>query len=160
MGKTGNGDSPFSRLYHVGVVVRDMEKAVNYYRSLGIEPFEPVWGGGVTAAEARFRGQPYSGKNILKSAPFGGIEIELCQPVAGESPGKEFLESKGEGINHLGFLVDDLDKELDKLVKKGFEVIFRIKYKQGGGCAYLNTGKVGGVLFELIQPPPGAKIQI
>jgi len=63
------------------------------------------------------------------------------------------LETKGEGINHLGFLVDDIDREVAKLVKKGFKVISSGKFLTGGGFAYFDTGKVGGILFELIQWP-------
>ena len=40
------GDMPdkslFSKVDHIGVVVRDIDKAVEYYESLGIGPFEPV----------------------------------------------------------------------------------------------------------------------
>ena len=71
----------------------------------------------------------------------------------------EFLEKHGEGVNHLGFLVDDLDAETAKLVGKGFRVISSGKTLSGGAFAYLDTDKVGGIVFELIQqsssPAPG-----
>ena len=34
----------------------------------------------------------------------GSLEIELIQPLEGQSPHKEFLDSKGEGIHHIAFL--------------------------------------------------------
>ena len=41
---------------------------------------------------------------------------------------------------------------LNKLVKKGFEVLFSQKFGKGG-CAFFDTGKVGGMFVELFCPP-------
>ena len=87
-------------------------------------------------------------------AQLGDIRIELIQPVEGESPSKEFLDNKGEGINHICFSVDDLEKEAAKLAKKGFKVVSSVKFVNGGGNVYFDTGKVGGVLPALLQQPP------
>lgn len=136
----------------VGVVVRDIDKAVEYYSSFGIGPFEPL---NVSIIEREVYGKPAEDvKNIVKVAQVGKVDLELVQPAAGESIQKEFLERHGEGINHLGFFVDDLDQEVAKLVEKGFKVIMSAKFIGGGGFAYLDTDKVGGVQFELIQRPP------
>ena len=80
--------------------------------------------------------------------------LEPIQPVAGESIQKEFLKTKGEGIHYLGFIMDDLDKETTKLVKKGFKVINSTRTAQGHRSAYFDTDKVGSVVFELSQFPP------
>lgn len=136
----------------VGVVVRDIDKAVEYYSSFGIGPFESL---NVNITEREVYGKPADDvKNIVKVAQMGRVDLELVQPAAGESIQKEFLERHGEGINHLGFFVDDLDQEVAKLVEKGFKVIMSAKFIGGGGFAYLDTEKVGGVQFELIQWPP------
>jgi len=152
MEKTGAEKLPFSKVDQVGIIVRDMDKAVEYYQSLGIGPFEAL---NVTATDRKVYGRPADDvKNEVKIAPAGGIELELVYPASGKSVQREFLETKGEGINHLGFIVDDIDKEVAKLVEKGFEIISSGKFVGGGGFAYFDTGKVGGVLFELIQFPP------
>ena len=143
---------PFSRIDQVGVVVRDLERAVEYYSSFGIGPFHPLH---VTRVERTVYGKPADDvKNISRVAQMGHVQLELIQPVSGESVQKEFLDKRGEGINHLGFLVNDVDKEVAKLVAKGFKVISSVKYLGGGGVAYLDTDRIGGVLFELIQWPP------
>ena len=92
---------------------------------------------------------------IVKSAMMGRVEFELIQPVSGESVLMEFLEKKGEGINHLAFLVDDIEKERVNLQKKGFNVVLEAKFVGGGGFAYFDTNRVGNIHFELIQWPPG-----
>ena len=153
MDNEAEGKSPFTNVGQVGVIVRDMEKAVEYYSSLGIGPFKTL---NVSRYDRRVYGKPMGDdhKNLLLVAQMGPIELELIQPVSGDSVQKQFLETKGEGINHLGFFVDDLEKEVAKLVRKGFKVINSVKYVGGGGVAYLDTDRIGGVCFELIQRPP------
>ena len=147
--------SPLSNINHVGVVVRDMDKAIEHYQSLGIGPFERLRK--VTQVQIKVLGKPIKLDDIklrVRIARTGQVGFELIQPVAGESPWKEFLETKGEGINHLCFLVDDIDKETAKLEEKGFKVLWSSRFKNGGGAAYFDTAQVGGVILELIQWPP------
>ena len=151
MEKIGIEESPFSKVAQIGVIVRDMDKAIEYYQSLGIGPFEPLK---TTSTDRKAYGKPAPDvKNLVRVTQMGQVQFELVQPVSGESVQKEFLEGRGEGINHLGFLVDDLDKEVAKLVEKGFKVTSSVKFVGGGGVAYLDTDRVGGVMFELIQWP-------
>ena len=152
MSKTRTEKLPFSKIDQVGVMVRDMDKALDYYQSLGIGPFE---GSDATAINRVVYGKPADDvKNLARMAKMGQVQFELLQPISGQSVQREFLDRHGEGINHLGFFVDDLDKEVAKLEKKGFKVISSGKYVDGGGFAYFDTDKVGGVLFELVQWPP------
>ncbi len=140
--------SPFSNLTQVGVVVRDMDKAVSYLSSLGIGPFKPL--ADPVLSEKLFRGKPSDWKVKICVAKIGPVVLELLQPIEGESASKEFLDSKGEGIQHIAFAVDDIDKELARLAKKGVKVLMSGKWK-GGGFAYLETSAIGGVIIELTQ---------
>lgn len=140
---------PFSKVHHVGVVVKDMDEAVEHYESIGMGQFEPLK---LSPAEGFLRGKPLVTTPIISMGMVGGLVIELLQPTDEPSLVKEFFESKGEGIHHIAFLADDLDKETDSLVKKGYEVIFSQKFGEGG-CAFFDTGKVGGVFIELFRPP-------
>ena len=144
---------PFSHVDQIGVVVRDMDKAVKYYESLGIGPFKSM---GLTITERKVYGKIANDvKNIQMITQMGPVQLELVQPVVGESIQKEFLETKGEGINHLGFYVDDFDNEVARLVEKGYEVIASTRGLDGyGDGAYFRTDGIGGVLLELIRTPP------
>ena len=149
METSGTEKLPFSRIDQVGVVVRDVEKAIEYYSSIGIGPFEYAQG---MIADRRLYGKPAADiKNVIALTQLGHVQLELIQPAGGESIHKEFLETKGEGIHHLGFLVDDLEKETAKLTEKGFKITQSGTFVGGGGFAYFDTDKVGGVLLELIQ---------
>lgn len=142
------------KFHHVSVVVRDMKKAIEFYQSLGIGPFPPLIGpeGKVTLTNKTAKGKPLDYQLDLRHAEggVGNLTFEIIQPLAGDTPVKEFLEKKGEGIQHIGFFVDDLDKEAAKLAGKGFKI------SQSGESptvkwAYFDTDKVGGVSIELMQ---------
>ena len=152
MEKSGMKDSAFSRVDQIGVVVRDLDRAIEYYESLGIGPFKSV---SVTVKERLVRGEPNdTWKFKICTADMGPVQFELVQPVSGETIHKEFLESAGEGINHLAFFVSDFEKEYARLVEQGLKVIYCVRFEPSGGAAYFDTGEVGGVLFEIIQLPP------
>ncbi len=145
---------PFQKLDHVGIIVRDLDQAVKYYESLGIGPFEPSKG--IVYKERRVMGKPVpldSIKIVTKIGYIGPIYLQVTQPVSGESIWKEFLEKKGEGVQHLGFLTDDIEREETRLAQKGIKAVYSSRFQNGGGAAYFDTGKVGGVLFELVQWP-------
>ena len=142
------------KFHHLAVVVRDMEKAVDYYQSLGIATFQPEF----MLDSSRYSDYEVYGKTPdtvdktrMRFVQIGSFQIELVQPVEGEPIYKEFLNSRGDGAHHMAFTVDDLDEEMAKLVERGVPVITRVKFSNGGGFAYFDTGKVGGLLTELIQ---------
>ena len=142
---------PIGKIDQIGMVVRDMDKTIKYYESVGIGPFKPfkklvfvkreLWGKSILDANV---------KSKIYAAQMGPIQVELIEPVEGDSHWKQFLETKGEGIQHLGFFVDDIDKEEAKVIEQGLEIVYSSRYDDGGGVCYFNPGR-GGVLFELID---------
>ena len=132
----------------IGLVVRDLEKTADFYHStFGIGPFS-------SAAEWKFddiimRGKPTDSRIKLAFADSGPLQIELIQPLEGENIYTEFLRSGNEGLHHLGFEVDNFEGMLAKFKRRGIEPIF---WKNFGfmAFAYLDTGKIGGVIVELL----------
>ena len=133
----------------IGIVVKDIDKAIEYYSStFSWGPFE--------VREVKLDGFTYKGKTgscrlKLAFAKSGPIEIELIQVLEGETPHTEFLREKGEGLQHLRFRVDDLDKMLAELAKEGIYPIYHQRVSPGVAFAYVNSDKVGGVMFELFE---------
>lgn len=158
MSKVKAKKSPFSNVSHIGMVVRDIDKAIAYYQSLGIGPFESFTGFNFKVMEAR--GKPITFDKIphkISTAKMGPITLELIQPIKGEFIWTEFLRAKGEGINHFGFLVDDIDKAEAEMVKKGLKIVFRFRFTNGGGATYFDTTESGGLMFELLQHPANSQ---
>ena len=142
------------KFHHVSVAVRDMAKAEKFYEALGVGPFPPLLGpqGKVPLENKTLHGQPSDWELDLRHAEggLGDITFELIQPLEGDTPVKEFLEKKGECIQHIGFFVDDIDAETARLAEKGF------KMTQSGETptvrwAYYGTDEVGGFSIELMQ---------
>ena len=51
------------------------------------------------------RGKVVTADSDVWFTDLGQIKLELVQPLEGESLQKETLERRGEGVEHLGFLV-------------------------------------------------------
>lgn len=130
----------------VGVVVKDVQKAAEYYTSnFGIGPFKIF---DYRFENGQVHGRPATFKLRLGFARMGQVVLELIQVLEGETIYKEFLEKKGEGLHHLCFYVSDFDEKVAAFARKGIGVIQGARYPEGG-FAYLDTEKVGGVILEL-----------
>jgi methylmalonyl-CoA/ethylmalonyl-CoA epimerase len=150
MEETNKSSNPFVHANQVGIIVKDLKKAVEFYQKLGIGPFVPrfrppcneVWEGD----------KPVELHLNLMFAYFNNIELELIEP-AGPGLHMDFLNRTGGGLHHMGFWVDDLDATLKDLAKKGIGILSRGKRKEGGGFALLDTEKYCGLMFEVAQGP-------
>jgi len=140
----------------VCIVVKDIDRAIEYYTStFGMGPFRIS---DVDMEGVLLRGKPISTRIKVAFAESGPLQIELIQPVEGKNIYTEFLDSKGEGLHHLAFQVNDLDAMLAKLAKEGIEPTFHKSYPELGiAFAYLNTDRIGGVIFELIEVKKGTR---
>jgi methylmalonyl-CoA/ethylmalonyl-CoA epimerase len=136
------------QLTQVGVVVRDMDQAIARLQELGFGPFEER----VLSPDREewFRGEPFHGPVKISMADAGNVELELIQPMGDKGLHREYLDEKGEGIQHVKYAVDDFDKEVAELTEKGAEVVLRANMQNGRRIAYVDL-KIGGLFFELVQ---------
>ena len=145
------------KFHHVAVIVKDMNQAIEHYKSLGIGPFPTFIGpsGPTPLTEKMVNGKPVDYSIDLRHADsgVGDLCFELIEPLEGETPVKEFLGEKGEGIHHIGFTVDDIDRETTKMAEKGYKVT-QSGVTPGARWAYFDTDALGGVVIELIQLTP------
>jgi catechol 2,3-dioxygenase-like lactoylglutathione lyase family enzyme len=81
----------------------------------------------------------------------GPIQIELIELVDGKTIHEAFLKEKGEGVHHIAFEVDSLEKSKENANKAGLKITQSFSRPDGSGFAYLDTEKTGGISFELIQ---------
>jgi methylmalonyl-CoA/ethylmalonyl-CoA epimerase len=151
MESNASGKSTFTRLVHIGVVVRDMNRAIERLTALGIGPFKPRIL--PPDAQEKYRGKPFlpSQRVAIQITQIGNMELELIQPINGESPHQEFLDKKGEGIQHLGFMVDNLEEDVKRLTAEGSDILLTSQFAGGGGVAYLDLN-AADLIVELVQP--------
>ena len=155
LNRNRNRKSPFSNLHHIAVVVRNLEEAIQFYTSIGIGPFEDY----PPLKEYVKLDVPdkVGFHNVkIKVVQIGPIQIQLIQPGEGQSLYKDFLEKKGEGVYHLGFVVDDVDDSEAALKNLGLEVLSSGRREDGSGFSYMDTAGKGGVIL-LIRQSPGGK---
>ena len=125
----------------IGILVKDIDKVVESWTQLfGMDPWRFI-----DVDHTAELGKLY--KLRLAHTYIGPLDIELIQPVAGETWQAEYLDKVGEGLHHIKFSADDMDKEVSNLVAQGARVFYTIP----GRFAYLNTGGPGGVVFEIVQ---------
>jgi hypothetical protein len=96
--------------YQIGVVVRDIDAGMaQYSRLLGLGPF---W-----RLDTRYRGRyrDWTGEFANRNAftRWGEVYLELIEPGEGQGNAREWLETRGEGIFHLGYAVDDMSQRPD-----------------------------------------------
>ena len=152
MERSSTGKSTFTHLVHIGVVVRDINKTIDRLNALGIGSFKPR----ILPPDAKetYRGKPFipSQRVAIQITQIGNTELELIQPIDGESPHQEFLDQKGEGVQHLGFIVNNLEEDVKHLTAEGSSILLTSQFRDGGGVAYLDLD-VAGLIVELVQPP-------
>ena len=121
------------KLLGLGIVVENVEKASDYYLELGF-PLNPIL-------------KKYEFPNILSSqVEVGPIVFEFLEPTNKSSIYQNCYDNRGEGPSDLIYLVDDLEVEIEKLTKKGVDLIDSNK-----DYAILETRKEGNILTRLIQ---------
>ncbi|MHA2296644.1 MAG: VOC family protein [Candidatus Hodarchaeales archaeon] len=133
--------SKFSKVDQIGIVVKDVDVSMKFYEKMfGIEPTFPALESDIDSAKLK-----------IGLFQFGEVQIELIQVLEGENIHSKFLEKKGEGLHHLGFYVDSIEKELVRLEKVGIKVLESGVVLEVVKFAYLDTEKVLGFVLELIQ---------
>ena len=141
-------NTSYPRMWDAAVVVKDLEQARKRMEALGIGQF--VQGGGPPeGAEGLFyRGKPLESDMRAFIMRIGNLSLEFIQPDNKPNPWRGFLDTRGEGIHHLGFRVQDVEKEVNRLVGLGAEVPFYGKINGKIGAAYVDL-KIANLFIEL-----------
>ena len=140
----------FSKPHHICIVVKDIEQTKSYYESIGIGP----WVDYPPLVE-------YTNLNVMDEKGFfdtrfvythiGNLQLQLAQPGDGKTIYKEFLETKGEGVFHIGFEVDDVDAIEKQLSNNEMKVLASGRRDDGSGFSYLDTREQAGVTLLIRQ---------
>lgn len=129
------------KLDHIGIAVKNLEKANNLYALL-------------------LQKQPDKIENVASEDVMVSFfktetsKIELLQSTSSKSIIENFITKNGEGIHHIAFKVDDINAEIKRLQKEGFQLI-NTAPKIGAAnnlVAFLHPKSTNGVLIELCQP--------
>ncbi len=137
-------------LYQIGIVVKDIDATVKFYTEVfGIGPFEIRE---VSFPDATYYGKKAGYKGKRAFAKVGPVTFELIELIEGQTVHEDYLRDKGEGIHHIGFAVEDLTRCEEEARKAGLKIVQGNRRPDGSGFAYVDSDRIGGAMFELIQP--------
>lgn len=144
-------------LRQVSFAVRDLDAARKFFsEKLGISEFRVVENFGSRVADATVNGHPAEFDFRLAIAWAGDFQIELIQPLSGETPYQDFIARRGQGIHHLAFFIEDRD-EYERAVKDLIDSGFRslMSGRVGDGAfTYIDTEPAIGAAIELLYLSP------
>ena len=128
------------KIEHIGVAVKNLVKAEQIFSTI-------------------FRKEPYKSEEVISEGvktsffKIGNSKLELLFATNTESPIAKFLSKKREGMHHIAFAVEDIEKEMSRLKKEGFLLLNNLP-KEGADnklICFLHPKDTSGVLIELCQ---------
>ncbi|UCD18497.1 MAG: methylmalonyl-CoA epimerase [Candidatus Zixiibacteriota bacterium] len=127
------------KLSHIGIAVPNLDEAIRIFSHLSGEEPEVI---------TEIKDQK------VRAAMFpleGGGAIELLMPTDRSSPINGFLDKKGQGLHHLAFRVQNLERTLGELKEKGYRLIDETPRIGASGrkIAFVHPKSMSGVLVEL-----------
>ena len=132
----------------IAVAVRSLDRVVETYtEALGLGPFTREEH---TLERTMLAGRPSPARVRIATASLGPCEMELIEVTGGRPPHAEFLETHGEGMNHLN---------LDKRTHEGYLDTLSTLYHRGiepfwgypfGSFSYVESPDFAGVTFEVM----------
>jgi methylmalonyl-CoA/ethylmalonyl-CoA epimerase len=147
------------RLVQIGIVVRDLEKTIRLLSSMfGLGPFQFIEWPDRPESKFYYRGEEKHIKLRQAFLQIGPLEFEFVQPLEGDDNAYlEFLREKGEGIHHVLFEVEDLEKVVNTLSEEAINILQSgTGIRPGTRWALLDTQDLVGFLIELRHRAPGS----
>jgi methylmalonyl-CoA/ethylmalonyl-CoA epimerase len=135
------------RVDHVALAVSDLEAAIGHYQrvwGLTLAHREVVADQGVE--EAMFR--------------LGDTYLQLIAPLSSETPVGRFIERRGEGLHHIAYVVDSLERAIASAREHDLTLIDE-QPRSGSRntlVAFVHPKGNLGVLVELVQLPAGIDV--
>ena len=84
----------------------------------------------------------------------GADRVELLVPTGDETPVGRFVATRGPGMHHIAYAVDDVGAALHDLAAAGLELIDEAPRRGlfGLEVAFVHPDAVDGVLTEVVSP--------
>ena len=128
------------KIEHIGIAVKDMAKVEKI--------FSTIFG------QSAYKTEEVISESVITTFfKVGDSNMELVSATNSESPIAKFLDKNREGMHHIAFTVDDIEKEMERLKKEGIRLL-NDRPKVGADnklICFLHPKDTSGVLIELCQ---------
>lgn len=130
----------FNHVDHIAVAVLDLEEAIDYY----------VKGFGYRLDCIRETKGKYSG---MRSAVLfsGEFSIVLIYSLTPDSQVQRYIDRFGPGVQHMAYLVDDINKAYEQLLDRGMKFSTTVLDAPGLRQVFTKRDPNTGMMHELIQ---------
>ena len=128
------------KIEHLGIAVKDLNKSNELFKKL--------------LGEESYKTEAVDSESVTTSFfKVGGQKIELLEASEPNSTIARFIERRGQGMHHLAFHVENIDEEIERLEKEGFEFVSKTPTKGADNkmVVFLHPKTTNGVLVELCQ---------
>ena len=127
-----------NRIDHIGIAVKDIKSVSKFYK----DSFECHISEEMEIPERKLR---------IACIEISGVKLEFLMPTDKESVVARFIDKRGEGIHHICFEVDDIEKTVSELKNKGVEFVDEKPRSgvEGKKIIFLQPKSAFGVLIEL-----------
>jgi methylmalonyl-CoA epimerase len=124
---------------HVGVAVKSVDQMLAIFGKIGDFQVSKTEVPGQNARIAMLRA--------------GETSVEFLEPTSEDSTLAKFIRDRGEGLHHIAYEVDDIEKTTDELKARGFRFIYDkpADGKFGSRVNFIHPKSTGGILVELTQ---------
>jgi len=132
----------FEKIQHIGYLTSDLDAAIAWFE----KSFGATHAGG--GPLGKIYALPSGGRNAY--VRFGNAEAELLEPED-----KSGLASNALTMHHVGYVVADIDKTVDKLTSRGFKFAGDKPFTNvmGQQVLYFDASTTNGAMVHLTQLP-------
>jgi methylmalonyl-CoA/ethylmalonyl-CoA epimerase len=125
---------------HIGIAVKSLETSIPLFERLLNSPC--------------YKTESVSSENVTTAFFLqNGTKIELLESIDPNGVIAKFVEKKGQGMHHIAFEVQDIEAEMDRLKKEGFNLLNETPKKGADNklICFIHPKDSNGVLIELCQ---------
>lgn len=128
------------KIDHIGIAVKDLEKALKLYTDLFNLPIKKV--------------EEFKDLSVkIAFLTVGEVMVELVQPTSPEAPLAKRIAEHGEGLYHLAWRVNNIDDALGEMKRAG--IVMRDNQPRPGGMgsrvALSKPDSTHNVIIELVE---------
>ena len=125
---------------HIGIAVNSIAQAGKFYTDimgLKIQEIE-------TVSDQKIK---------IAFIPISDSEVELLESTDPDGPVAKYISTRGEGVQHIAFRVENIAEALEELKAKGVRLIDQKPRKGAGGAkiAFIHPKETNGVLVEICE---------
>ena len=128
------------KIEHIGIAVKDIGEVSKFYKDV----FECQISDEINVPDRKMR---------IAFADISGVKLEFVMPTDKESVVAKFIDKRGEGIHHICFEVEDVERAVSELKTKGVELVDD-RPRMGAEekkIVFIKPKSTHGVLIELKQ---------